>query len=94
MEEEGTADRPGLVNVYVEKLTQMTKVEDEYILTLDGQHLHTFDKLLYNQLIFFPAEVIQIFDKVTQTVFRDRFAENDAQIQHSSHILVAVVNIR
>jgi formylmethanofuran dehydrogenase subunit B len=36
MEEEGTADRPGLVNVYVEKLTQMTKVEDEYILTLDG----------------------------------------------------------
>lgn len=48
MEEEGNGDRAGLVNVYVEKLTQMTKVEDEYILTLDGQHLHTFDKLLYN----------------------------------------------
>lgn len=91
MEDEG-AESSNVV-VYVEKLTQMAKIED-YTLILDGQHLHQFDKLLYNQLIFFPAEVIQIFDKVTQTVFRDRFAESEVQVQQANHILVAIVNIR
>ncbi|EAR97868.1 DNA replication licensing factor MCM4, putative (macronuclear) [Tetrahymena thermophila SB210] len=80
------------VNIYVEKFNQMAALE-QYILTFDGQHLLQFDKILYYQLIFFPAEVIQIFDKVAQSIFRERFAQNETQVEKSNSVLVAVVNI-
>ncbi|KAL4454702.1 hypothetical protein ABPG74_021907 [Tetrahymena malaccensis] len=80
------------INIYVERLNQMAALE-QYILMFDGQHLFQFDKILYYQLIFFPAEVIQLFDKVAQTIFKERFAQTEVQIEKSNQVLVAVVNI-
>ncbi|KAL4499205.1 hypothetical protein ABPG72_006791 [Tetrahymena utriculariae] len=85
-------ENAGEINIYVEKLNQMAALE-QYILMFDGQHLLQFDKNLYYQLIFFPAEVIQIFDKVAQSIFRERFAQTEIQIEKSNQVLVAVLNI-
>lgn len=42
---------------------------DQYVLTIDGSHLHSFNKTLYQNMITFPAEIIPIFDRMAQKIF-------------------------
>lgn len=79
---------------YYIQLQNMLLEESKFTFNLDGHDLYEFDRLLYHQLINFPAEIIQIFDKVVQNLYKNNFASNEELIQNSNRILVAIKNIK
>lgn len=49
--------------IYMKALESMV-VTQNYTLTIDADHLYQYDKVLYMQLIDYPAEMIPLFDLV------------------------------
>lgn len=46
------------------------------IFEVDGRHIKDFDKELYLQFIFFPAEMICCFDDVIKDLYEKNFIES------------------
>ena len=42
---------------------------------VEGRHLKEFDRELYLQLIYYPAEIISLFDAVLKNLFGRYFVE-------------------
>lgn len=53
---------------YMYQLHQFCEI-DQFVLNIDGNHLSKFNNFLYRQLIYYPPEVIPIFDQVVQRIF-------------------------
>ena len=49
--------------LYITLLKQIAETED-YTLDVDCNHIHEYDKPLYDQLVTYPTDVIPIFDLV------------------------------
>ncbi|EGR29325.1 hypothetical protein IMG5_158460 [Ichthyophthirius multifiliis] len=81
---------------YVEELKQLLIEESNFTLKIDGNDLYSYDKLLYHQLICFPAEIIQIFDKVAQNLFEEfaHQSRSEDALLNVNKILVAIVNLK
>ena len=59
--------------IYFDKLNNIMETEESYVLVIDGEHVHKYNKQLYQQLIFYPGEIIPIFDRVAQKIFLEYF---------------------
>ena len=63
--------------VYLEKLYKLKEIyiqdgsasKKPLNLLVDGEHLYSYNKNLYNQLINWPAEVIRLFDLAASSLF-------------------------
>ena len=55
--------------VYRIKLNDLEQLEDISVFEIEGKHIREFDRELYLQLVYFPAEMISCFD----TVIRDLY---------------------
>ena len=58
----------------------MMKETSQYHLLIDGNDIFNYKQQLYYQLIYFPAEVIKLFDRVSQKVFLENFADEGTLI--------------
>lgn len=75
---------------------KIIKDTDIGVLNLDCDHIFQFDKLLYSQLINFPANVLPYFDSMATQVYAECFPEERAAGDQTSEktIQVRVFNLR
>lgn len=65
-----------------------------FYLTIDGSHIHEYDKLLYWQLVNYPTEMIPIMDAVANNVYSEIFENDNNQLKRSIPINVRIVNLQ
>jgi DNA replication licensing factor MCM4 len=64
--------------VYRNQLNELELLEDESaVFAVDGRHIREFDRGLYLQFIYFPAEMISCFDEVIKHLYLRYFVEPD-----------------
>jgi len=63
---------------YLSKIREMHEIET-YNLNIDMNHVYSFQESLYNQIISFPLEMIQIFDSVVKEMFQSIYPAVDDQ---------------
>uniref|UniRef100_A0A6G1SC75 DNA replication licensing factor MCM4 n=1 Tax=Aceria tosichella TaxID=561515 RepID=A0A6G1SC75_9ACAR len=69
--------------LYLTKLEEILQVPNEPYLTVNCAHLKEFNPSLYRKLVFYPNEVVSIFDMAANEVFQDLYPEHD-------HIVISV----
>ncbi|MCQ2819646.1 MAG: AAA family ATPase [archaeon] len=79
--------QPRLCTYYKERMTEI-KDTQVFILNVDGQHLKSFDNMLYWQLINYPTEMIPIMDGVANQVYIETQKE-----RASTQLQVRIVNL-
>jgi DNA replication licensing factor MCM4 len=63
--------------LYLTKLEEILQVPNEPYLTVNCAHLKEFNQDLYRQLVYYPNEVVSIFDMAANEVFQDLYPEHD-----------------
>ena len=71
-----------LYTQYLQKITLTYKP----FLDLDGQHLRDYNFDLYRQLIFYPEEIIPIFDEVSNQIFFSTIATHETILAHQIQV--------
>lgn len=66
--------------LYLTKLEEISHVPNEPFLTINCAHLKEFNHSLYEQLIKYPSEVIQIFEIGANEIFQELYPEQSEQI--------------
>lgn len=80
------------LTLYMYKLKQVRET-DQYFVNIDACHVYDFDSTLYNQLIYYPSEIIIYFDQVLNDVYRATFlTEDEARMAHTN-ILTRITNL-
>lgn len=69
--------------LYLTKLEEIVQVPNEPYLTINCAHLREYNPSLYRQMVYYPTEMIQIFDMGANEVFQDLYPEEAADIQIS-----------
>ena len=89
-EEEGTNEP-----LYPELLRAIS-VTEVYNLNLDTEHMRSYDRELYRQLISFPQEIIPLFDLVVNQMFMEMFpgADPNQRVQVRTYNLEKVAKMR
>lgn len=64
------------------KLNRIYQLE-QYYLDIDADHVFQFDKLLYQQLLSYPSDIILFFDRAATRLFREDFYANE--MSHTTH---------
>ena len=64
---------------YQNKIDQMKETGIIYNMQMNCEHLHQYDKGLYNKLIKFPTEVLPIFDLVVQEKILENGSEEELE---------------
>jgi len=67
MEQEGSH-----LTHYMYKMSQI-KETDLYYLNVDAENIFDMDKVLYYQLIYYPAETILYFDRLINEIYKETF---------------------
>jgi len=62
--------------LYLTKLHRLHTYE-QYYLDVDADHIYQFDKQLYQQLVFFPSDVILYFDRGASRLYKEIFYGNE-----------------
>jgi DNA replication licensing factor MCM4 len=65
--------------VYRAQLNELEVMED-HCFAVDGRHIKEFDRELYLQFVFFPAEMISCFDDVLKALYEKYFIEPETDI--------------
>ncbi|XP_073532823.1 DNA replication licensing factor MCM4 [Phyllobates terribilis] len=81
--------------IYMQRLEEINVVGDPF-LNIDCEHLRTFDKDLYRQLVCYPQEVIPTFDMAVNQLFFERFPDSilEHQIQVRPYNALKTRNMR
>lgn len=70
-------------------------MSERYSLLVDAQHVYEFSRELYFQLVYYPGEVISVFDQEAAEVFKERFLrEPEQRLAFDKAILTTVTNLR
>lgn len=85
------AEEGNVLNYYMYKLKQIKETE-QYNLNVDSEHIHEMDKMLYYQLIYYPAEAILYFDRVINEIYKDTFLDEQDKATFESGILTRIYN--
>lgn len=62
--------------VYLTKLNVIRETEN-YVLEVDADHIFQYDRTLYNQTVYYPSDIIGLFDKAAGEVYAELFAGDD-----------------
>ena len=62
---------------YYNQLNDLDLNDEETIFEVSGLHLKEFDREMYYQFIYFPAEMISCFDFVIKTLYEKYFIESE-----------------
>lgn len=65
--------------IYRTKLADLENTQNN-IFQVEGRHIKEFDKELYLQLNYFPAEMISCFDQVIKEIYEKYFIEPETDI--------------
>ncbi|KAG9478930.1 DNA replication licensing factor MCM4 [Eleutherodactylus coqui] len=81
--------------IYMQRLEEINVVGDPF-LNVDCEHLRTFDKELYRQLVCYPQEVIPTFDMAVNQLFFERYPDSilEHQIQVRPYNALKTRNMR
>lgn len=63
-------------SLYLIKLAEINQVPEENYLTINAAHLKEFDEHLYDQMIKFPMEVLQIFEQGADQLYAQLYPED------------------
>jgi DNA replication licensing factor MCM4 len=85
-------ERNNALSLYMSKLRQV-KETDQYFVNVDACHIFEFDTMLYNQLIYYPSEIIIYFDQVLNEVYKANFLSEEESIRDQNNILTRIVNL-
>ncbi len=77
----------------MDKLRQV-KETDQYFVNVDAIHIYEFDKKMYNQLVYYPAEMILYFDKVLNELYRSILLTDEEAAQFENNILTRIYNLK
>lgn len=81
-------------SLYLRKLDQVRETE-QYFVTVDATHVFEFDKNLYFQLIYYPAETIVYFDHILNDIYKENILEGeDEKDSFENSILTRVTNLK
>ena len=78
---------------YYHRMLKEIKDTKVFILNIDGNHLNTFDHLLYWQLINFPTELIPIMDGVSNNVYNEIISNTKSEEKVQNQIQVRISNL-
>jgi DNA replication licensing factor MCM4 len=67
---------------------------DIYNISVDAQNIYEVDRKLYNLLTFYPAEVLIMFDKVLNEIYRSEILSEDAALAFENNILTRCTNLK
>lgn len=73
---------------YVKRL-EILILSNGKLLNVDANHIFSFDKALYYQLINFPSDIILLFDQVINEIF-----ESLLQNEEPWQVEVAITNLK
>lgn len=73
---------------------QQVKDTDTYSLIVSAEHVYQFDPDLYYKLVWYPPEVISLFDKIVNETFRDNFVSDHLKPGFDKVILTTFVNLK
>ena len=91
--EEELPDGSSSLPTYMHKLRQV-KETDQFFVNVEAEHIFEFERLLYYQLIYYPAETILYFDRVFNDIFKEDFLEETERLQFENSILTRVHNLK
>lgn len=84
----------GTEALYISKIREI-EFNEEYTLEVDMQHVNAFNGNIYNQMINFPLEMIQLFDQVVTEIFISICRDPDrGNIQICPHNLLETKSVR
>lgn len=88
MEEEGNH-----LKYYMYKMSQI-KETDLFYLNVDAENIFEMDKILYYQLIYYPAETILYFDRVVNDIYKETFLDEGERAAFENGILTRISNLK
>lgn len=67
--------------VYYMDVLQMLQETGENVVNVDMSHLYTFDRGMYNRIVAYPTEHIEVFDRVLTKIFCDMYEDEQKALE-------------
>lgn len=78
---------------YMKKLRQVRET-DQFFVSVNAEHIFEFDRLLYYQLIYYPAETILYFDRVIMDIYKEKMLNETQRLQFENSILTRISSLK